>query len=104
MTTLSLYSTTLEEMLPLHLLEQEHHPAVHRGQALPALLHHSTPSWKEADLNTAMSQLLLQTHTLAGFKLVEFDEKIEMVEGIDGLRLSPYMCLVRGVLLTNTRR
>lgn len=61
-------------------------------------------TWKEADLNTAMSQLLLQTHTLAGFKLVEFDEKIEMVEGIDGLRLSPYMCLVRGVLLTNTRR
>ena len=32
--------TTSEEMLPLHLLEQELHPAVHRGQALPALLHH----------------------------------------------------------------
>jgi hypothetical protein len=59
-------------------------------------------TWKETDLNTAMSQLLLHNYTLAGFKLVEFNEKIEMVEGIDGLR--PNMCLVRGVLLTNTRR
>ena len=40
MITLSLYITTSEEMIPLHLLEQGHNPAVHRGQALPALLHH----------------------------------------------------------------
>ena len=45
-------------------------------------------TWKETDLNTAMSQLLLHTYTLAGFKLGEFNKKIEMVEGIDGLRLS----------------
>ena len=49
-------------------------------------------TWKEIDLNTAMSKLLLHTYTLAGFKLVEFNEKIEMVEGNDGLRLSPNMC------------
>jgi hypothetical protein len=61
-------------------------------------------TWKETDLKSAMSQLLLHTYTLAGFKLVEFNKKIEMVEGIDGLRLSPNMCLVRGVLLINTRR
>ena len=40
MITLSLYITTSEEMIPLHLLEQGHNPAVHRGQALPALLIH----------------------------------------------------------------
>jgi len=88
-------------------------------------------SWQEAELNTELglagssswsavfdscqhsNQLLLHTHTLSGYKLVEFNQENEMVrprtvltghmvEGIDGL--GPNVCLLKGVVFTNTRR
>jgi len=88
-------------------------------------------TWQEAELNTelglsggtmwsgvfdscqSVNQFVLHTHTLSGYRLVEFNPENEMVrprsllsghivEGIDGL--GPNMCLARGVIFTNTRR
>jgi len=88
-------------------------------------------TWQEAELNTELSlpvgttwsavfdssqninQFVLHTHTLSGYKVVEFNNENEMVrprsiltghmvEGIDGL--GPNVCFLRGVMFTNTRK